>query len=199
MQSLDQMTNEEIVLLLKESFDEEGFEFLARRFHNLLYKLFERYDIYSFDWDDYCQEFQIILYRSVQKYQMCKKFYFASYLNRMLNNHFINLTRINKAQKRIGSSKVLYLQARMGRREDGLQMIDVIYDETAPTSHEVAEVREKNHTYFCSLSKAEKLVFKLYLEGHTMQEISEKTELNIKQTRSALTRCQHKMRQLYND
>lgn len=98
--NFEYLSNEELVVLLQEAFNEEAFNELFNRFIPLYRKCFNKYPIYGFEMDDYYQEARISLMLVIDHYDIDGKYYVASYFARIYENRLINYLRKMMAKKR---------------------------------------------------------------------------------------------------
>lgn len=195
---MEELSNEQIVLFLKNKFSNLYFESLFYRFKNLIQKYQSHYQIEFFDGDDYLQEARIIMYQSILSYDTSRAPYFASFYQRNLKYHFINIWRYNLAKKRGDGKYTIYLHDQYGRDDSRESMMDLLSDPYHIAHDDIIIIKEQSVKYFSKLSSFEKDIFKLHLEGLDHYEIAEKCNLSVASVRNAIDRCRYKLKDHFN-
>ena len=189
MEDLRLWTNEELVTALRLQFDDTMFEELLWRFRPLIRHFMQMYSILHFDEEDYIQETRIVLQIALDRYRG-ESLYFAGFFKKSLRNHWINLCKHQGALKRVNWAHCLSIEA----NEHNLAM-DVM-DSLCLSPEEHVIIAECKKEYWSHLSKLEKSVFSVFLQGRTVEEIATEVGTTEEKCRNALDRCRSKL-QLY--
>ena len=187
MEDLRLRTNEELVTALRLQFDDAMFEELLWRFKPLIRHFMQMYTILHFDEEDYMQETRIVLQIALERYRG-ESLYFAGFLKKALRNHWINLSKHQGALKRVNWAHCLSIEANAHNLET--EVVDAL--RLSPEEHLI--VAECKKEYWTHLSKLEKSVFSVFLQGGSIEEIAAEVGTTEEKCRNALDRCRSKLK-----
>lgn len=184
-------SNEELVLSMKESFNEDMFLELLRRFHPLVKKYSQYYLIPSFDKDDYQQLANITMFNAIDKFDIETCPYFAPYFKRAYINKLKNEIRRLSAKRRGSDTKTL-LMADFIAEGDAKPLYRTVQ---VPPS-QVAQMHQIYHQLIRECSQLEKETFIYFLDGKSNEEIAEIMGVRPRNVQDSLYRVRLKLRQL---
>ncbi|XJS10608.1 ECF-type sigma factor [Aerococcaceae bacterium WGS1372] len=193
---MEQKSIEELVVMLNNEFDADIFEHLVRRFIPLFNKNLKRAPWFNFDFDDYFQEGQIIMYEAIKTFDRTKIKYFTSYYNALYNNHISNIHRSGRALKRGGGIQELPLQYQSDKTQDEVNLLEVLQIQTQLTTPQVFELREVSTKFISKLSKFELEVIMANLAGISRAELARRLRVKESQIQSAFERSRDKLKRL---
>lgn len=149
----------------------------------LLHRLSARYFIIGGDRDDLLQETRIGLHKAIQRFDPERGEDFITYAKLCIHNHIISVIKEAHAQKHAALNKSVDLEAATLFSYDS-PMDLVINRETLESILTV--VQDK-------LSKMEKQVLFLYLDGFTYRQIADTLQIGEKSVSNALCRIRSKL------
>ncbi len=149
----------------------------------LLQRISSRYFIIGGDTDDLMQETRIGLHRAIQNYDPERNSDFLTYAKLCVHNHIISVIKEAQAQKHEALNKSVDLEtAPLFSYDSPMEL--VIHRETLESILTV--VHDK-------LSKMEKQVLFLYLDGNSYKKIAEGLQISEKSVSNALCRIRSKL------
>lgn len=191
------LSNEEIVVLLRKEFDEDLFEYLVARFHPLFAKHYHRQRIADYDFDDYRQEGRLALIHSIEKYDNNKLNSFSNFFRIIYKNRIFNMYRKSVSESRGGNFYDLSLSHNIHRDQDeSFTILESLEDPYQLSANKIVEIRDIKREFLMSLSLLEKAVFIYFYSSRSKEEIAQSLEVDYTQVQSALDRCRLKLRKL---
>ena len=146
--------------------------------------------------DDLIQEGMIGLFKAIRDYNQDKNASFKTFANLCIKRQIY--TAINESNRAKNSPLNNYISLDLASDEYGeLSLVNVIGSDGSANPEDVLIGKEKyekaREAIESKLSKLEKNVLMLYLEGYSMKEISEKLEKNYKSIDNSLKRVKIKI------
>lgn len=194
-------TNEELLILLKECFDEVVFDELLMRFLPLFKRSSQMIIIRDFEFDDYLQEARITLLYVIEKFDFSKQQFVAPYFAKAYENRLFNHRRNQMAQKRQQTESLISLNEpiKLNPQESSyLTYGDLIY-EKSPSIDDVVIARDALDELAKKLSPFEKKVMGLRMTQGTYNtvEIAQLLNTDKRSVENALSRCRKKCKQYF--
>lgn len=149
----------------------------------MLKRLTARYFIIGADHEDLLQEARIGLHQAIQSYNPARNSDFLSFARTCIHNHIISAIQEAQGKKHAALNKSVELQAAPLFSYDNPMEL-VINRETLESILSIAEHQ---------LSKLEKQVLFLYLDGLSYREIAKMLHLSEKSVSNALCRVRSKL------
>ncbi|UQF38238.1 sigma-70 family RNA polymerase sigma factor [Vagococcus lutrae] len=175
--------------------DGDAFSELFQQYTPIVSNFFHHYYVRGFDWEDWVQEANIVLYLAIQDYNEFFGIHFSAYYKILLKRHLFSLIRRDNAKKRRSNQELLSIHSlyendkvrRLMSDSVDLDAIDqVIINET------IKNMIEK-------LDKFDQEIFCAYLQGNTLKQISGKYDCSIYKATQILKKIKTRMITLLRD
>lgn len=190
------LSNEEIIVLLQESFNEKLFEELFSRFIPMYHKWMNQLPIISFDLQDYYQEARICLLKVINTFVCSEYHYVAGYFSKIYQNHLINIQRQYHAKKRQGEQNVVSIHESFTTKRVNETCFEDIICEQGQDIFEIVATKEVLLKFICSLSDLESEVIrhKLCDEDNRACAIADKMQISVRSVENAIARFRIKLK-----
>lgn len=177
---------------------------LMKRYKSLVRKRARSLFMIGGDQDDLMQEGMIGLFKAIQDYDKTKEAGFATFAELCITRQLYSAVKSSNRQKNIPLNTYISIYSPVYTQDNGEQESGLIVDHSLEAmgmspeeiliDRENAESLQKR-IYQC-LSKLERDVFSLYLDGMTYQEIAKRLEKEPKSIDNALQRIKSKVNAL---
>lgn len=184
--------------------DYEAIDSLMKRYKSLVRKRARSLFMIGGDQDDLMQEGMIGLFKAIQDYDKTKEAGFATFAELCITRQLYSAVKSSNRQKNIPLNTYISIYSPVYTQDNGEQESGLIVDHSLEAmgmspeeiliDRENAESLQKR-IYQC-LSKLERDVFSLYLDGMTYQEIAKRLEKEPKSIDNALQRIKSKVNAL---
>lgn len=194
-----QSTDEELILLIRKG-NEDATEYLLKKYAPLVKKSIRTLYIIGADTEDLSQEGMIGLFKAIQNYQQDSSASFFTFAKLCIDRQIYSAIKASKRKKH--SPLNSYISFYSYINEDEVELIDnleagnnsnpehIILDREN-TSH-IMELLEEH------LSKMEKEVLPLYLDGQSYSDIALSLNKPVKSIDNAIQRIREKVKKLYD-
>lgn len=162
-------------------------------------KLANKYYIAGYDKEDIYQESYIGSISAIKYFDPNKNNNFYAFANLTIERRIIMLLKKSKRQKNLSLNSALSLDSRLNHNTDTsfLDVLNTNYSEDFVENLKSSEILDiKKEKLINKLSKMEKEVFNLYLNGYSYKEISKKIGKDEKTVDNALQRIKNKSKNI---
>ena len=194
---INNMSDEELVKLIREKNDENALEFLLKKYKDTVNMKVGKYFIIGAEKEDMVQEGMIGLYKAIKNYDMDKQSAFKSFANMCIERQMITAIKTSNRQKHIPLNSYLSLNLSAGDDEtDGKDLLDIFDANLVEDPLDTVTKREYYHfienTIDKSLSDFEKKVLRRFLDGESYEKIAMKLDTPVKSVDNAIQRIRKK-------
>lgn len=186
---LTNLTDEQLLALIRESLDSPALLVLFERYRPVLCKIQNRYFIPDFDPDDWRQEALLVFCRVVQRFEVERSKSFGAFYRQALRFRVYDLIRQGQTKKRLAGQQAVSLEANRTFVSETVQDMRWALRESLEVQDAVSQLPTR-------LSAIEHTVFGDLLRGQSLQMISRGRRLSLPQVTSAAYRSQTKLRDL---
>lgn len=196
-QSLETMTDEELITLIREN-DKEALDFLLNKYKELVYMKSSKYFIIGAEKDDIFQEGMIGLYKAIISFKEDKHNTFKTFANMCVERQLITAIKSSNRQKHMPLNSYLSLNTSSYEEDDESEktLLDVLNNKTAEDPLDTLTKKE----YYSnvedaidkSLSEFEKQVLRKFIKGDSYIKIAEDLESPVKSVDNAIQRIRKK-------
>lgn len=198
-EDLSVLTDEQILQLICQG-DEHAADYLIEKYRHFVWAKTRTYFIIGGDREDLIQEGMIGLYNAIRDYDEDKLASFKGFAELCITRQIITAIKTATRQKHIPLNSSVSLDKPLYDEETPRTLLDVISSTTDVDPQELLLSREKYITIQLKLagllSKLERNVLYLYIEGCSYEEISIELNRHIKSVDNALQRVKTKLGQL---
>lgn len=193
----EQLTDEEIIDLIRQENDDMALEFLIKKYHNLVRVKARAYFLIGADREDIIQEGLIGLYKGIRDYRVDKISSFRAFAEMCITRQIITAVKTSTRQKHIPLNSYVSLNKPIYDDDSERTLLDIIAgsvvvdpEEMVIHQEEFIDIEEKMEKM---LSDLEWKVLISYLDGKSYQEISEELQKPVKSIDNALQRIKRKL------
>lgn len=190
------LEDDEILELVKMDYP-YALEYLIYKYRNFVRSKSRPYFLMGADNDDIVQEGMIGLYKAIRDYDKTKLASFKSFAEICIKRQIITAVKTATRQKHIPLNSYVSLNKPIYEDDSERTLIDVVVQEKCTDPMEIFIGREDFGIIESNmgrlLSEFEKHVIKLYVEGHTYQEIAFQLKRDIKSIDNAIQRIKRKL------
>ena len=195
--NLKDMSDEELVRLIKKDNNKEALEFLLNKYKDLVNMKVGKYFIIGAEREDMVQEGMIGLYKAVQNFENDKQSSFKSFANMCVERQMITAIKTSNRQKHMPLNSYLSLNVSAGDDEDnGKDLMDIfdanLIEDPLDTITKKEYYKNIEVTIDKSLSDFEKQVLKRFINGESYEQIATKLETPVKSVDNAIQRIRKK-------
>ena len=195
--NLKDMSDEELVKLIKEDNNKEALEFLLSKYKDLVNMKVGKYFIIGAEREDMVQEGMIGLYKAVQNFEDDKQSSFKSFANMCVERQMITAIKTSNRQKHMPLNSYLSLNVSAGDDEDnGKDLMDIfdanLIEDPLDTITKKEYYKNIEVTIDKSLSDFEKQVLKRFINGESYEQIATKLDTPVKSVDNAIQRIRKK-------
>ena len=191
----DTINDEDLISKIRLG-DLQAQNYLLEKYKNLVNIKAKKFSLIGGDTDDMVQEGMIGLYKAIKSFDNDKNNTFKTFANLCIDRQLITAIKTSNRQKHIPLNSSFSLNDAAFNENDDTQIIDVL--DTKYVEDPLDTIAKKE--YFSqielkideSLSKMEKKVLKLYINGNSYIEIAEKLDSTPKSIDNAIQRIRKK-------
>ncbi len=194
---LDKMTDEEIVMQIKEKHDDVALDYIIKKYRNLVRVKARAYFLIGADREDIIQEGMIGLYKGVRDFRSDKLSSFRAFAEMCITRQIITAVKTATRQKHIPLNSYVSLNKPIYDEESDRTLLDIISGSVVIDPEEMMIHREE---FLDIEDKMEKLLSDLewkvliaYLDGKSYQEIAVELHKHVKSIDNALQRVKRKL------
>ena len=190
------LDDNELVLLAREA-DSDALDYLINKYKPFVRAKAKSYFLVGADQEDIAQEGMIGLFKAIRDFQFDKLSSFRAFAELCITRQIITAIKTATRQKHIPLNSYVSLDRPIYEEDSERTLIDVIEASVTIDPQEMLVTQEKYgdmETRLAEiLSKLEREVLNLYLEGKSYQEISVQLKRHPKSIDNALQRVKRKL------
>lgn len=191
------ISDEEIVKLIKQKNNKEALEYLLDKYKELVNMKVGKYFIIGAEREDMIQEGMIGLYKAVQNFEGDKQSSFKSFANMCIERQMITAIKTSNRQKHMPLNCYLSLNSSAGEEEDdGKDLMEIfnanLIEDPLETITKKEYYKNIENTIDKSLSEFEKQVLKRFINGESYEQIATKLDTQAKSVDNAIQRIRKK-------
>lgn len=195
--------DQELVNLIRNGHD-FALDFLMNKYKVLVERKAKSYYLIGASKDDVIQEGMIGLFKAIRDYNPNKEASFYSFADLCVTRQMISAVKASTRQKHMPLNSYISLNKPIFEEDnDRTNMLDVMPTNKIVDPEEVLIGEESRHIIeeqiSIRLSKMEKEILNLYVDGHNYVEIAGMTGRTIKSIDNALQRIKKKVEQILKD
>ena len=200
---LDKMTDEEIVMQIKEKHDDVALDYIIKKYRNLVRVKARAYFLIGADREDIIQEGMIGLFKAIRDYKLDKLTSFRAFAELCITRQIITAIKTATRQKHIPLNSYVSLNKPIYDEESDRTLIDILSTTKITNPEEIIISREEfvfiEKKMGEILSSLEWKVLMAYLEGKSYQEIAVDLKRHVKSIDNALQRVKRKLEKYLED
>lgn len=195
--NFEQYTDEEIITLIKEG-NQDATEYLLKKYSPLVKKSIRTLYLIGADTEDLSQEGMIGLFKAIQNYHTDNSASFYTFAKICIDRQIYSAIKASNRKKHSPLNSYISFYSRGS--EDETELINNL--EAGNDSNPEHVILDKENTSYIetlleeSLSKLEKAVFHLYLDGKSYSEIAASLNKPVKSIDNAVQRIREKVKKL---
>lgn len=193
-----QFSDEEIAMMAQTDRDAEAF--LTERYGSLVRRMARAYFLMGGEEHDLAQEGSIGLLRAIRTFSPEKKASFRSFAKLCINRQMLSAVKMAGRKKHRPLNSYVSLSHSGSSEEEGPMMEETVADPSSLTPEESFLRRESyrltGNRAAARLSRLERQVLYLHLEGDSYEEIGEKIGRDAKAVDNALQRIRKKLKDI---
>ena len=195
--NLKEISDEQIVKLIKDDNNKEALEFLLDKYKELVNMKVGKYFIIGAEREDMIQEGMIGLYKAIQNFECEKQSSFKSFANMCVERQMITAIKTSNRQKHMPLNGYLSLNSSAGEEdEEGKDLMDIfnanLIEDPLETITKKEYYKDIENTIDKSLSEFEKQVLKGFINGQSYEQIATKLDTQAKYVDNAIQRIRKK-------
>lgn len=194
---LGTLTDEEIVLIIKESGDRAALEYLIKKYRNFVRAKARSYFLIGADREDIIQEGMIGLFKAIRDFKGDKLASFRAFAELCVTRQIITAIKTATRQKHIPLNSYVSLNKPIYDEDSDRTLLDVLSGVRVADPEELVISREEFVTVEAKmeeiLSDLEWNVLMSYLDGKSYQEIADELGRRAKSIDNALQRVKRKI------
>ena len=191
------LSDEEIVALSQNG-DREAMDYLLSKYRTMVKKKARTYFLIGADREDVVQEGMVGLFKAVRDYKADRKSGFRAFAELCITRQIISAIKRATRQKHVPLNSYVSLNRPLLRQDYETTLLDVVARETSVVDPEEIMISREQFLDFGAkidevLSKYERKVLSLYVQGKSYQQIGEALDKDSKSIDNALQRIKHKI------
>ena len=193
----DSLTDEEIVLAIKDACDNTALDYLINKYRNFVRAKARSYFLIGADREDIIQEGMIGLYKAIRDFRNDKLSSFRAFAELCVTRQIITAIKTATRQKHIPLNSYVSLNKPIYDEDSDRTLLDVLSgskisdpEELVISREEFIDIEEKMGEI---LSDLEWKVLMSYLDGKSYQEIAVELTRHVKSIDNALQRVKRKL------
>ena len=195
--SFDKMTDEEIILEIKDGCNDAALDYLINKYRNFVRAKARSYFLIGADREDIIQEGMIGLYKAIRDFRNDKLSSFRAFAELCVTRQIITAIKTATRQKHIPLNSYISLNKPIYDEDSDRTLLDVISGAKVSDPEELVISREEffdiNNKMEEILSDLEWKVLMSYLDGKSYQEIAVDLNRHVKSIDNALQRVKRKL------
>lgn len=196
MMQYDKKTDEELIILLREG-DTRAEECLYERYKQVVRAKVRPYFLVGADHEDLVQEGMLGLYKAVCDYKFDKNASFRSFSELCITRQMITAIKRASRKKHTPLNTYISLNRPLSEQDNERTLLDMLSNIGVSDPEEMLIHRENMESISVHikelLSKFERTVLRLYLEGLPYQNIAQQLNKNPKSIDNAIQRVKKKL------
>ena len=195
--NFEQYTDEEIISFIKEG-NQDATEYLLKKYSPLVKKSIRTLYLIGADTDDLSQEGMIGLFKAMQNYETDNSASFYTFAKICIDRQIYNAIKASNRKKHSPLNSYISFYSR--KNEDETELINNL--EAGNNSNPEHVILDRENTFYIEtlleerLSKLEKKVFHLYLDGKSYSDIAVFLDKPVKSIENAVQRIREKVKKL---
>lgn len=193
---LDTLKDEDLVVLANDG-NADAEEIIFHRYKNYVRSKARTYYLIGADNDDIVQEGMIGLYKAVRDFNKNKNIAFKTFADVCITRQILTAIRTANRHKHTPLNAYISMNAPAFGEDSNTTIFNLVKEDAVSNPEELyildETIRELKQLIYKKLSKFEKEVFELYLDGCSYNEISEKMQKSPKSIDNALQRIKKKL------
>ena len=193
----DNLTDEEIVLAIKDACDNTALDYLINKYRNFVRAKARSYFLIGADREDIIQEGMIGLYKAIRDFRNDKLSSFRAFAELCVTRQIITASKTATRQKHIPLNSYVSLNKPIYDEDSDRTLLDVLSgvkvsdpEELVISREEFVDIEAKMEEI---LSDLEWRVLMSYLDGKSYQEIAVDLHRHVKSIDNALQRVKRKL------
>ena len=193
----DRLTDEEIVVAVKDSEDQAAQNYLINKYRNFVRAKARSYFLIGADREDIIQEGMIGLYKAIRDFRNDKLSSFRAFAELCVTRQIITAIKTATRQKHIPLNSYISLNKPIYDEDSDRTLLDVLSgarvsdpEELVISREEFVDIEQKMEEI---LSDLEWKVLMSYLDGKSYQEIAAELRRHVKSIDNALQRVKRKL------
>lgn len=196
--NFEKNTDEELILLIRNG-NEDATEYLLKKYTPLVRKSSRTLYLIGADTEDLSQEGMIGLFKAIQNYQEDTTASFYTFARLCIDRQIYSAIKASNRKKHSPLNSYISFYSQLN--EDDAPLIDNLEADNNSNPEQIILERE-NASHFMDLlqshlSKMEKAVLPLYLDGQSYADIAASLNKPMKSIDNAIQRIREKVRKLY--
>lgn len=193
------LTDEEIIILIQQG-QSDATEYLLKKYAPLVKKSIRTLYLIGADTEDLSQEGMIGLFKAIQSYQSNNNASFYTFAKLCIDRQIYSAIKASNRKKHIPLNSYISFYSKIN--EDEIELIDNL--EAGKDSNPEQIILDRENTMNIEevldshLSKMEKQVLSLYLEGKSYADIGTELGKSAKSIDNAIQRIREKVKKMYN-
>ncbi|MDY3706639.1 sigma-70 family RNA polymerase sigma factor [Vagococcus lutrae] len=175
--------------------DGDAFSELFQQYTPIVSNFFHHYYVRGFDWEDWVQEANIVLYLAIQDYNEFFGIHFSAYYKILLKRHLFSLIRRDNAKKRRSNQELLSIHSLY----ENDKVRHLMSDSVDLDAIDQVIINETIKNMIEKLDKFDQEIFCAYLQGNTLKQISGKYDCSIYKATQILKKIKTRMITLLRD
>ena len=193
----EKLSDTELVLRYRDG-DSEAADFLVYKYKNLVRMCVRPYFLVGADTDDLIQEGMIGIYKAIRSYNVEKNVTFMSFASLCISRHILTAVATYNSNKNSPLNSSLSLDAPMVDENGKNTFISETIVSTSDGNPEDIYIEKEQAAFmianlFSNLSKMERQVLELFIEGLSYTEIAQTLDKSPKSIDNALQRIKTKL------
>lgn len=196
MLDFTELSDEDIVAIIHEG-NTDALDFLIRKYRSFVWLKGRSYFLIGGDREDVVQEGMIGLYKAIRDYKPDKRSSFKGFAELCITRQIITAIKTATRQKHIPLNSSISLDRPVYTEESERTLLDMLPGPTLEDPEDLMIHKESfDHMEIEMqkvLSRLERQVLALYLDGQSYQEISTRLNRQVKSVDNALQRIKKKL------
>jgi len=193
------LVDEELLQLIDQG-NSQALECLIKKYKGVVWGKAQTYFLIGGDREDIIQEGMIGLYKAILDYDEEKLASFRGFADLCITRQIITAIKTATRQKHIPLNSYISLDKPIYDEESDRTLLDTLSEQRTTDPQAILMAREKfgyvDEKLSENLSVLEQRVLRLYIDGYTYLEISQKLDRHIKSIDNALQRVKRKLEEL---
>ncbi len=198
-----EMKEEDVVFLARDG-DENALNYLINKYRGYVYSKAKSYFLVGGDTEDILQEGMIGLFKAIKDFKCDRVSSFGSFADICITRQIITAIKTATRLKHMPLNSYVSLNKPVYEDDGETTLIDVMdFSGKMSDPEEMIiskeQVKGMEVVFTKVLSKMEKRVLNLYIEGKSHQEISKEINKDMKSVDNALQRVKNKLENIFKD
>ena len=195
-----EFSSDQQALMLANEGNEIAQNYLIRKYKNMVKVKARPFFIVGADSEDIFQEGMIGLYKAIKDFKPEKGVPFPAFAELCVNRQLISALKSSKRKKYLPLNSYVSFDSPAPNDESGRSLLDVLTEKVSESPEDVILKREEKGVIEAHidnvLSKYERKVLSLYLEGKTYYQIAAEVNKEPKSIDNALQRLRKKLKSI---